>query len=136
METIDGYEDDRDPNTQVCHSSTPKCSTYHEIGEDLLPACQHEEAKRANLRYCSLELAIRRWNEPCQRPACQRIREEGAPPYRRAQLKYLYFTEDMTLEEIGEVYGVGKEAIRGIFETYGIQKRNKSQAQAVNVHGD
>lgn len=73
LETVDGYVEERDPETLVLVRNSG--NRYHELDKYGNVACWLE-FDRSELKDWTLEHAIHNWKEPCQHDSCKRRRKE------------------------------------------------------------
>ena len=131
METIEGYDDDRDPDTMVAVFGS-RGNRYHELNEHGDPACR-TCADQCEYDVMTLEVAIRKWNEPCQQEGCTSFREGQGKVYpTKAELKFQYHSMQMTPKEIAAQYGWSGEGIRSLMRRKGISLRNAGHAVSVS----
>jgi len=73
LETVDGYTEERQPDTLVLVRRTG--NRYHEVGENGDVACG-VKIDREDLDEVTLKHAVYNWYEPCECHHCERRREE------------------------------------------------------------
>lgn len=102
METMKGYVEDRDPDTEVLMKKTSggRKRTYHEIPIHYEPGDSPPCGSHCNLEKATeyvtmrLEDAIRKWAEPCGHDECEELRNadgEYPEPYMDPEVLYEEF---------------------------------------------
>lgn len=124
LETLEGYVEDRDPDTEVLMKKTSggRRRTYHEIPihyerGDSPPCGSHcNLEKAAQYVPITLEAAIRKWAEPCGHDECEELRMaegEYPEPYMNPEVLHeKFWVEGKTQHEIAADFDVDDSTIR------------------------
>jgi hypothetical protein len=149
LETVDGYVEDRPPETQVV--SVRGRDRYHEVDDDGNPCCVVPDGSGEVI---SLRKAINRWDEPCQNDRCTRKRERGSIPdtpdgklqkldtqeslffatngwQDREKLYMAYWEYYWSSNQIAEWVGVHPKRVRELLRSFDIPIRDLSTANRV-----
>lgn len=145
-ETIDGYVDDRHPDTEVV---IPKRDSnyYHETRDGETPIC----GMCGRYRAVSLETAIGNWTEPCQRGPCVEARKSndhtrhepdtvddcdpslffGITWRDETAVERAYWDYYWSRQQIADWVGVSESSVRYFMDEYDIPSRSVSESQVV-----